>query len=484
MITAALKRLSKNTIGFSVGTILTQAIGFFLIPIYTNYLSPSDYGILSIASVISAILTILVFLGMRSAITRFYFDYPNAKDLKEYLSTITISILATSFSLTFLAWIFGNSFFSILFPEVPFYPYLILVFLTVFFNIPLTIAFILLQVREQSFHYSFINVMKFLLTTSAIVIFVVIYHKGALGSLFGQCVAAAILFFVGIALLKKDIGFVFISGKLKDSLTFGIYLIPHELASWTTNLIDRIFLNYYTSLSVVGIYSLGYQFASILTVITTMMNYAWVPFFISSFQESGDQIKPIIAQLTRYYVMFLMLCALGISLFSREIIICIANPDYYSAIPIVPVVILAFIFDGLYYMVVTQLFIVKKTVFITLSTLTAAALNITFNFILIPQYGMFGAAASTVISFGFSFILVFYFSHQLFPIKYDYTRLAAPIILAIFIFLVSLGIPQDCNLIISVCLKCVLMALYAGCLISFGLLSKNELIEIKREFLA
>jgi O-antigen/teichoic acid export membrane protein len=478
VISAAIKRITTHSVGFSIGTILTQAMGFFLIPIYTRFLTPADYGILSIASVVSAIFSILFFLGMRSAISRFYFDYnQDAKELKEYLSTITLTVLAVSISLTFLVFVFGKTFFSVISPEVPFYPYIFLVFLTAIFSIPINIAFIVIQVREQSFTYSLINILKFLLTTSAIILFVVFFHEGALGSLLGQCIIAGIFFFVGITLLKKDIGFIFIADKLKESLTFGIFLMPHELASWTTNLIDRLFLSSYTTLTMVGVYSLGYQFATILSVITTAINFAWVPFFMSTFQETGDQAKPVIAQLTRYYVIVLMFFALGITFFSKDVVLLITNPDYYPAISVIPIIVLAFVFDGLYYMVVTQLFMVKKTGYITISTVSAALLNIILNFLLIPHYGMMGAAVSTVISFGFSFCLVFYFSHTHFPIPYDYSRIGATILLGVIIFILSLGIP-DGGIMADIILKSGLIGLYLICLVLFGILTRNEVFKI------
>jgi len=461
--------------GFSLGTILMQVLGFFLIPIYTRFLTPADYGILSITSVISAIFSIICIFGMRGAISRFYYDYYNdKKELHEYLSTICLTVFSVSFSLTILTFVFARPLFSTISPEVPFYPYIALALLIAVFGIPLNFVFILLQVREKSFTYSLLSTTQFLLSTSAIVILIVVYHLGALGSLLGQFTVGGLFLLVGLFLLRKDIGFTFNSQKIRETVSFGLTLVPHELAGWTTNLIDRLFLGAYTTISTVGVYSLGYQFGSLLGVITGTINYAWFPFFMSTYQESGDRAKPMFAQLTRYYTIILIFLALGIALFSKNVIQLIANSAYYQAIPIIPVIVLAFIFDGMYYMFVSQLFLVKKTGLITFSTLSAAVLNIIMNFILIPRYGMWGAALATVISYGFSFTLVFHFSRREFQIDYDYMNMAKTFALGIIVFLFSLFITTT-DFMIDFLLKTGLVLLYLIGLAGLGILNRKEI---------
>ena len=382
--------------------------------------------------------------GMRGAIGRFYYEYYHDKtELREYISTIFITVFSVSFGLTILLYLLGGFVFPIITPEIPFYPYLAIVLWTTLLGIPLNFAFILLQVRERSITYSFINVTNFLLTTAAIIIFVVLLREGALGSLKGQLIATAVFCFVGLAIMKKDIGLNFNPTKLRESLAFGLPMIPHELAGWTLSLIDRIFLAGYTSLATVGLYSLGYQFGSILDFITTAINFAWVPFFFSTVKEKGiKESGPIFAQLTTYYMIFLMFMALGIAFFSENLIFLMATPEFYGAARVVPYIVLAFVFNGMYYMTVNQLFLHKKTYFVSFATFTAALLNIGLNILLIPRYEMIGAAIATIISFAYSFVIIYYFSQKYFPISYDYIRIGKTCALALGIFLIALALPQ------------------------------------------
>lgn len=475
MILSGIKRISKNSFWFALGTILTQAMGFFLLPLYTRYLTPADYGIISIAVVITSILTILCIFGMRGAISRFYYDYNHDKtELREYISTICITVFSVSFGLTILLYLFGDCIFSMLIPEIPFHPYLTIVLWTTLLSIPLNFAFILLQVRERSITYSLINVVKFLLMTAAIIIFVVLFREGALGSLKGQLIVTAVFCFVGLALLKKDIGLSFNPKKLHDSLAYGLPMIPHELAGWTSSLIDRIFLAGYTSLATVGLYSLGYWFGSILSFIAISINFAWVPFFFSTAKEKGiKESGPIFARLTSYYIVFLLFMALCITFFSENVILLMTTPEYYGATTVVPYIVLVFVFNGMYYMVVNQLFFLKKTGFVSFSTLTAAILNIGLNVFLIPRYDMIGAAIAAIISYAYTFVLVYYFSQKHFPISYDYIRIGKTFALALGIFLIALALPQ-LDMFYDIASKCLLIGGYLVGIIILGIITQEE----------
>ena len=207
MLLDDLLRISKNSIGFSLGTILSQGIGFILLPIYTRFLTPADYGILSVTSVIASILMIILIFGQRGSMTRFYYDVHEDKNkLKKYLSTIVILTLIISLFATTMLYFFGESLFSSFIPDVSFKPYITIVLGISFLSIPLSFVLVLLQVREKAIQHSTINILQFIITTIFIIYFVVIAREGALGSLKGQFISTAIFFIIALFLLKNDIG--------------------------------------------------------------------------------------------------------------------------------------------------------------------------------------------------------------------------------------------------------------------------------------
>lgn len=483
MIINDIKRISKNSIGFSIGLLLTNSFHFFLLPIYTRFLTPSDYGVISVAAVVSTIFSILCIFGMRNAIGRFYYDYyQEPKELKIYLSTICITVFIVSLFLTIFLFLFGEPVFTLIIPDVPFSPYFVLTLWSTFFMIPFNFALILLQVRERSFFYSMLNVAKFLLTTSLIIYFVVFLSEGAFGSLKGEFLMGVIFFFIGIILLSKDIGWFFDLDKLKESLSFGLPMVPHELAGWVFSMTDRIFLSYFSTLASVGIYSLGYQVGGILRLATSAINFAWVPFFMSTAKEGGEDAIHKFSVITSYYCILLFFLSLCVTLYSDILIQVMTVKDYYEASNIVPIIVLGNIFGGMYYMVVNQLFFLKFTKYVMYSTVTAASLNICLNFIFIPHLGMYGAGIVNVTSFGLIFLFVFYFSRKFYPIPYEYNKIGKIIVLAFMVYLISFIIPE-LDLTSDFFCKSLLLVGYGGGLFILKILSKEELHILKRYIL-
>jgi O-antigen/teichoic acid export membrane protein len=457
MLIKDIKRISKNSLGFSVGTILTQAIGFFLIPIYTRYLTPDDYGIIALAAVIMSILSIFYLLGQNGSLGRFYYDYyHDKKELKEYVGTITISVIGISFIFTLLLSLFGEPLFAKLIKDVPFNPYILLALWTTFFGILLPFPLILYQVRERSFTYSFFSVVRFIISVSLILYFVVVLKEGALGSLKGGFFSALIFFIIACFLLKKDLSFKIKIKKLKKSLHFGLPLIPHALAGWILTLMDRIFLNYYSTLAVVGIYTLGYQIGSVMSLITTSINMAWAPFFMSTAKEKGEEAKSIFSQLTTYYMVVIFFIGLAISLFAKDIIFLMATPKYYVSYKVIPIIVGTYVLNGMYYMVVNQIFYTK------------------FNYLWIPNYGMVGAAWATLVSFAFAFLFTYILSHKVYPIKYEYSRICKVFVIAGVIYALSIVFSYD-NLFYDIGAKSLMLLLYPVGLFVMGVITKSEL---------
>ena len=480
MLTKDIKRIGKNSLGFSVGTILTQAIGFFLIPIYTRCLTPDDYGILALTAVLGSILAILYPLGINTALGRMYYDYyHDKKELKEYVGTITLSVLGISFTATLLLSVFGESFFALFIKDVAFNPYILLVLWTTFFGILFSFPLVLYQVRERSFTYSLLNVLKFIISVSLVIYFVVFLKEGALGSLKGGFFSAIIFFVIAGFLLRKDLVFKIKIRKLKESLHFGLPLLPHMLAGWILTLMDRVFLNHYTTLAVVGIYSLGYQFGSVMSLITTSINYAWAPFFMSTAKERGEEAETIFSRLTTYYMIAILFISLAISLFARDIIILMTTPKYYDSHRIIPIIVGTYLLNGMYYMIVNQIFYTKKTKYLPIATFGSAVLNILFNYLWIPRYGMMGAAWATLVSFAFTFFFTFIISHKVYPIKYEYSRICKVFVIAGAVYALSIVFSYD-DIFYDIALKSLVLLLYPVGLFVMGFFTKSELKVVKQ----
>lgn len=455
-VSAYLKSLVGQSAIYGLGNMLPPAIGFLLIPLYTRFLTPADYGILSLASVVSSILTIFFVLGLHGAVVRFHYDFlGNENEQRAYYSTIWIFITLVSFFLTLLIDWQGEVLFSLFFNEVPFQPYGRLALWIAFGGVASVIPLVIWRVRGQAAYYVLTTLFRFVFMTLAIIFFVVKLHQGAAGSLRGQLLATAIFAVPFTVVTLRNSRLAFHWDKLKSSLAFGLPLVPHKLSQWILKVSDRILIERFLSLDQLGIYSLGYNIGTILHIILASVNLAWTPFFFRIAATENDAPKTF-ARLTTYYAIFVLMIGLGLSMTAKEIVILMARPAFHEAYKVIPVVTLAFILNGIYLMSVTTLFYTKQTRKFPLFTMLSASVNIVLNVLTLERFGIMAAAWNTVVSYAILAILVYRESRRFYPIPYECRRLGILFIVAGAVFLTGQFVALN-NLFLNVMIKVLLV---------------------------
>ncbi len=415
-----MSKIIKNTSFYTIGNILPQAAGFFLLPIYTNYLSPSDYGIISSMQVLSSILLIFLTLAIDRSVYRMYFDYNTVELKKEYLGTITISLLLISILVLFLIFIFKNSVEKI-FISVKFYPYYVFAILASFLSILQIVPKIYFQVNEKAEKFVFISLAQFLLNTTLALWFIINKNEGAAGMLKGELLSNLLITPIAIFISYKTIKLSF---KLKiffESIKFSIPLIPGLLSSFILNLSDRIFIERYFSLSEVGLYSLGYKIAGLIGVIGGSFLLAYGPVFYKYANSINQtEAKSIIAKYNHIYIIIVITISFLISFFSKEAIVILLNKKYGDSYKIIPIISFTYIIIQTTGLLNIMIYQSKKNIPLMLISIISAILSIGFNFLLIPHYGAFGAAFATLISFIIVLILTWRYAQICYyiPIKW------------------------------------------------------------------
>jgi len=276
------ERLIKGSGIYALGKILPKVMGFILIPLYTRFLTTSDYGIVAVVSVIIDIMIIILSMGLPASVTRYYFDYAKeSKEFRDYLGSIFIVLLLMSFiiilSLTFL----GKPIFTNLFSKVPFSPYIKLALWTSFFTTMGIIPLNLYRAKERSLLYISLTLSHFLITTGFIIYFVVVLREGALGKIKGVFYASLIFFIIYLILTIQKANITLSKSKLLSAFSFGLPLVPHALSALILSSADRILLERLSTLSQVGLYNIGYQIGQAFTLIMSSIEYAWVPIYYS-----------------------------------------------------------------------------------------------------------------------------------------------------------------------------------------------------------
>lgn len=451
-------KLLRNSILYTIGAIIPQAVGFLLLPVMTRYLTPEEYGITSSMGTLSVILIIFLTLAIERSIYRLYYDYKTTEEKRNFLGTISISLFIISTFIVLTLFIL-HDYVGLVFRSIPVFPYYSYAILTTYFSVFGMVPLIYYMVTEQAKKFFLLSLGLFLLHASLTVWFVVGFRWGAAGQLGAHLVANLSFVPLYAFLLKRIVNFKLDLQMLKRGLSFSLPLIPTLLSAWILSLSDRIFIERYFTLHDVGIYSLGYQIALVVTVIVGGIHKAYTPFFFRlANSEDQKNSREKLYNTNTVYILVVILTVFLISFFSKEIVTLMMHHRYLEAYKIIPLITFGYLFSltagipGLY---IQQ---EKRTKAFMYLTLCSAGINILLNFLLVPQYGAYGAAYATVISFAILLIAKYlYAAKRCYFIPWDWSKIM-PYFLALFATVALFSTVINLNIYVGLVVK-ILIAL-------------------------
>jgi len=388
---------SKN---YVLAQFLTLGLASITLPIYTRLMSPDEYGVMSVFTSFEVIITIIFGLGIRGAVSRYYYEDKN--DFFDYLSSNIWLILIASVGLTTLAILFQNQLQS--FINIPYG----MMYIAFGIAIPQAIFQLYesyLQASKQSKKVASLNVIRALLATGlTIAIMVQMDNEKYYAKAIGQGVGAIMLFIITLFYLKNNLKFSIKKEHLGYSLVFGLPIILHLLSQNILSSFDQIIINQLVGQYQTGIYSVAYRIGMVQSVISMGVLKAWIPMFYEKLNKDKNEEITILA---KKYSIIVMLVAVFLIFFAKEIIVILADKKYHEALGIIPIVVVSYFFFFLYTIYVNYAFYEKKTKNIAALTIIASGLNVLLNYLLIPKFGYIAAAWTTLITYVVLFILHF-----------------------------------------------------------------------------
>lgn len=431
------KRITKGTFNYGLGKILPKLIGFFLIPVYTVYLSPSDFGIVELATSLSGFIIPLMRLGVPGAITRFYFDYPkDSTALNDLVTTVYKLLLFSSVCIAIFACFLLYFFGAVLVPGLSFWPYIAIIIISSTLAFAPEIQRRLIIAREQSLYSAKLNLFIGITSISMAVFFVVVLKMEALGLLLSQLITALVFFFQSHFYLKKNL-----VGKKdrtirKDVMKYGYGLLPHHMFSAAAPLISRSILSGVKSTSALGIFSISMKFYQPLNLLYASFNLIFQPIYYElrskPTQENSKKRQQLIV--TIWY------CAIAIFIvFNLFISVCfkfMVTEDFLAGEALVPILTLGFLAQVLYIIFIIEIFYSKKTKYISLVTSSGLAINILFSVLFVEEYGYLGIAWANTLGFIAWAIMaqIIFYQKSYQPIPYG--RIVIGVFIAIASFLI------------------------------------------------
>lgn len=451
------EKLFKSSLIYGVGAIASPIVGFFLLPLYTRYLTPSDYGILETLVATTSILSIFIIFGMDNSLFRFSFDSSNINEQNRVLNTTGVFIWGFS-AITIAILIFAaKPLTGAFFKDQQYYSLLIIAFLTAGITAIQKIPLSVFRINNQAARYALLMIGQILITTILCIAFVAGLNLGVRGVIFGTLISITFLTFIAYLFITSRIKFNFSLFLFKKMIRYSAPVVPAGLALWVLSLSDRYFLIWYSTQAELGLYSIGAKFASIVAIGIAAFRLAWPQAAYSIIKEKNK--NTIYARALTYFLFLSSGVTIGISLFGKELVSLMTASDFHEAYSVIPILSLGFVFNGCYTILAIGMGLKKQNFMLFPATVIPAIVNLILNYYLIPDFGMHGAAWATLLSYLLMAGLTWLASERVHHIDYEWKKII--IILAVTAGILLINWYLNIAIIyITILIKLCLSALY------------------------
>lgn len=392
----------SNSLIYTLSGLLIKCFGFFLLPLYTAFLSTEDYGITGLASNFLGTMSFIAAFSLYSAVVRFYVDLKDSKEkLKQFYGTVVIFIFISSILLGFILTLLQDIVSRLFFSGIPFHPIIQLCLISLVFQCQHTIFENILKSQQRAMLYSVLSIAYFLVTITLTLVFVTVYKMGATGVVLATLLAGLLysLFFIAYMVIKKEISFKFNLELLREALKYSIPIMPHNLSTQIASLLSMGLIGGQSSLSNLGIYTIASQFGNLADTVQGYANQAYGPWLYEKLHKQDSDYKNEIRGTAKLLTAAIGLFLLGISLLSHEYIVLFTASEYKTSWRYVPLIVSVFSIKTMYYFYVEVLFYYKKASrFLFAATLSSSLINILLSYILIPKQGILGSILADGIS--------------------------------------------------------------------------------------
>jgi O-antigen/teichoic acid export membrane protein len=415
-----LRRLGKHSAIYGFGGLVQRILAVLLLPIYTRYLSPADYGIVETLIALTTVLVITLRLGITNAFFRFYFDRPDPAHRRLVLRTsFWFTMLMATLGLV-VGIAFSREISSVLFGSSDEAGVVAAAFVGLWAQMNYEQLTSLFRVEERSVAYVTASLANIALTIAATLTLVVALDAGPLGVVVGNFTGTLLVYAALVGYRREQLGLQLDRGLLREMNRFGLPLVPSALLLWVTNFSDRFFLVKLADTQEVGLYSVGVRIASAMALLLTAFRTAWPAFAYSI--EDDREAKRTYAFVLTYLVFATSWVATGLALLSPWLVDWIAAPAFASSSQVVgPLAFAVVIFAG-YVVMVIGVGRARRTQFNWVVTGAAAIVNVTLNLVLIPRYGMMGAAVATIAAYATMFAGMTWWAQRIYPVPYQWRR--------------------------------------------------------------
>ncbi|MDA9963265.1 oligosaccharide flippase family protein [Gammaproteobacteria bacterium] len=469
-----IKEFLFNSFIYSIGNILTRGISFFLVPLYTRYLTPEEYGLIDFFMIFGSIISLTIALEINQAVVRFYQDAETKKEKMQIVSSAFVFTILVYFIYLFLSLIYSNSLTVFFLDDIAYKQTFIIASMAIasnglFFFTSGQLRWQILP--KQSVAVSIIH----LLILASVASYLLIIENLKVDSIFiAQIVANIIGTLMSIYFTRENYRVVFVYKKFIELISFSYPLVLSSAGVFVSLYIDRIIIKELLGMSELGIYGVACRFAAMASIIMFAFQSSLTPLIYKNYKS--PETPRSISKLFDFFVIFAITFVCGSFLFSKDLIMLMTTKDYYYAAFLIPQLVIGILFANMY-LFAPGLAIAKRVKTIASVSVAGACINAFLNIIMIPSLGLMGASLATMLSSIIAFSIHALLSQKFYFINFSFAKK-----IILFVFCASLSmiislIVSDQNIFYTSIkfFSVLLIMLY----ISYALLSYEDYKKIK-----
>jgi O-antigen/teichoic acid export membrane protein len=470
--------LAQHTFAYGLSGFVVPLVGVVTLPIYSRVFSPAEYGLLELGLVLTGIALVAADAGLSAAAQREFYEYrlEQAAERRDVVFTALCATMLLALVVAGLLVLLRDTVAHDLL-ERPGEDTLVVV---VAATIPaLTLATYLREIMRLGFHtghYLVSSALMAVLTGALGVIAVLVLDLDVEGVFLGTFVASVVAAVYGGLAIRGDLAGRFSRRELRALLAFGLPLVPAAVSSWALLLVDRVILRRLEDLDAVGQYAIASRVSGVLVLGMTAFVLALGPYLLSVYSKRPDQEKLVRGRTLTYLAFSLGLGALVLTLFAEELVALLA-PDFDEAADAVGPLAFGAIGFGAAAVLLTGIGLAKRTIYVAGLASLAALANVALNLVLIPPFGIVGAALASAGGYGVLAVLYYWAAQRVYPTPFEPVKVLTIVALAIAVSFAT-ALPLDGAAGVAVRLAAV--PAFVGAVVASRAIGRDELRELSR----
>ena len=431
MIKTAFIRLTKGSLIYGLGGVLQRFMGLLLLPFFTQVLTPEDYGVVALISLIGVAMSGLLSLGTGNSMGLLYYREKDHYKRPTIIWTNLLLLVVNGLIWYVIIFFLAPTLSDLVFQTERYTNLIRLYFLGTVFATITDPWLAYLRMEERAKKYVILTLISSLISILLSIYLVLFMEQGVMGLVLALVIANGLMFLITGATVGRYLSFRLDINLFSPLVRIGFPSIFGLFAFLLIDYADRQMIERMVSLSALGIYSLGYSFGMVIMIATNAFATAWPPFFMS-YINKPEEARKVFARVLTYYVIGFSILSVFFFFIAQPIIFFMTAPAFHQAWTVVGLIAAGYALKGCYLIILPGIYFANKLYLQSIIEWAAAIINIGLNLLLIPIYGFVGAALATLISYLCLSILTLIVARRYLAVDYQWRRLGLVTVIVVF----------------------------------------------------